>query len=81
MVSARLVQNRAPEDESRPDPFKDIPVCYRVFLVRPDAEAGQDTFGGKDSLNYRVATDGTLLTDKNYPGWYSPEEDRERWGK
>ena len=56
-------------------------IFYRVFLTRPDEEVGQDTFGGKDNMNYRVTLDGRILDSSIQNGWYSPEEDAERWKK
>ena len=80
-VTVRQAQERVMEDVSRLDPWKVVSVYYRVFLVRPDEEVGQDTFGGLDNMNYRVATDGTILSAEQHKGWYSPKEDRERWRK
>ena len=72
--TAQLVQAPAtPQHESL--------VCYRVFLTRPDEEVGLDTFGGRDNFNYRVSTDGNILTTEDCSGWYSPKEDMERWKK
>ena len=68
-------------DPDADDPWQVVGVYYRVFLTRPDEEVGQDTFGGLDNFNYRVAMDGTVLTTERHPGWYSPKEDRERWSK
>ena len=77
----RQVEDRVIEDITRPDPTKVNMVYYRVFLTRPDEEVGQDTFGGLDNFNYRVAMDGTVLTTERHPGWYSPKKKRERWSK
>lgn len=68
-------------DPDADDPWQVVGVYYRVFLTRPDEEVGQDTFGGLDNFNYRVAMDGTVLTTERHPGWYSPKEDKERWSK
>ena len=56
-------------------------VYYRVFLTRPDAELGQDTFGGLDNMNFRVAPDGTILGSETDQNWRNPKEDREKWQK
>ena len=56
-------------------------VCYRVFLTRPDSEVGQDTFGGRDNLNYRILMDGTIMDSTMVDAWYSPAEDAKRWGR
>ena len=48
---------------------------YRVFLTRPDAELGQDTFGGRDNFNYRISLDGKILDASVNPEWHSPADD------
>ena len=80
-VVTRLVQDKVMEDISRPVPWTGGTVYYRVFLTRPDEEVDLDTFGGRDSMNYRITTDGTILTAEDHSGWYSPKEDMERWQK
>ena len=54
-------------------------IYYRVFLTRPDEELGQDTFGGLDNMNFRVALDGTLMGSETDKSWRNPKEDREKW--
>ena len=80
-VTVRKAQETVLDDITELNPWKVVSVYYRVFLVRPDGETGQDTFGGQYSMNYRMALDGTILDSENHEGWYSPEEDREKWRK
>jgi hypothetical protein len=80
-ITVRKAQETVLDDITELNPWKVVSVYYRVFLVRPDGETGQDTFGGQYSMNYRMALDGTILDSKTHEGWYSPGEDREKWRK
>lgn len=80
-VVTRLVQDAITVEMTEDGPIQNSMVYYRVFLTRPDEEVGLDTFGGRDNFNYRVSTDGNILTTEDYSGWYSPKEDMERWKK
>ena len=80
-VVTRLVQDAITVEMTEDGPIQNSMVYYRVFLTRPDEEVGLDTFGGRDNFNYRVSTDGNILTTEDCSGWYSPKEDMERWKK
>lgn len=80
-VVTRLVQDAITVEITEDGPIQNSMVYYRVFLTRPDEEVGLDTFGGRDNFNYRVSTDGNILTTEDCSGWYSPKEDMERWKK
>ena len=80
-VVTRLVQDAITVEMTEDGPIQTNMVYYRVFLTRPDEEVGLDTFGGRDNFNYRVSTDGNILTTEDCSGWYSPKEDMERWKK
>ncbi|MBP5725918.1 MAG: hypothetical protein J6Y48_02470, partial [Clostridia bacterium] len=80
-VVPRLVQDAITVEMTEDGPIQNSMVYYRVFLTRPDEEVGLDTFGGRDNFNYRVSTDGNILTTEDCSGWYSPKEDMERWKK
>ena len=80
-VVTRLVQDAITVEMTEDGPIQNSMVYYRVFLTRPDEEVGLDTFGGRDNFNYRVSTDGNILTTEDCSGWYSPKEDMERWTK
>ena len=80
-VVTRLVQDAITVEMTEDGPIQNSMVYYRVFLTRPDEEVGLDTFGGRDNFNYRVSTDGNILTTEDWSGWYSPKEDMERWKK
>lgn len=54
-------------------------VFYRVFLARPLNDAAPDSFGGRNSLAYRVLLDGTVADASMQPAWYSPAQDRAVW--
>ena len=80
-VVTRLVQDLITGEMTDDGPVQTNMVYYRVFLTRPDEEVGLDTFAGRDNFNYRVSTDGNILTTEDCSGWYSPKEDMERWTK
>ena len=80
-VVTRLVQDLITGEMTDDGPVQTNMVYYRVFLTRPDEEVGLDTFAGRDNFNYRVSTDGNILTTEDCSGWYSPKEDMERWKK
>lgn len=80
-VVTRLVQDMITVEMTEDGPIQTSMVYYRIFLTRPDEEVGLDTFAGRDNFNYRVSTDGNILTTEDHSDWYSPKEDMERWTK